>query len=1107
MLTIITGKAGTGKTTLLMEQIRQDVLQKQPSILLVPEQYSHEAERELCRVCGPTLSLYAEVLSFTGLARWIDRQLGSGEHPLLDKGGQLLCMSMAIAQVFPQLRVYGSARKQVTLQNQLLDAVTELKTACIQPEQLLDAAEQCGGILADKLHDMALLLSMYDGIVSAGHTDPTDRLTRLAQRIPDAHMGGIRISIDGFTDFTRQQLNIITALMEAGCDLTVCLTCDPVEPENEVFAIPLSTFRTLHHIAKQLGIPTEHHHQSHQTPDAPLIFFGDHLFAYTRSHPGPAQDLILLRSGDSIADECEFAAARAIELVRDTGCRWRDISIAVRGFDAYETLLDSMFRKYGIPLYLTKKADLLSRPLPQLIASAYEILSGGWDVDDVFTYLRTGLTGMTPEDCDLLENYVLLWNLRGTAWTRDSDWKLHPGGYSDTWTDGDWETLRRVNTLRRETALPLTTFAQAVQDAGTAHEQVAALAALLESLQVAQALEQRADTMDVLGYPQQAAECAGLWEILITAMEQFDQLLGDTEMDGETFSKLFLLMLSQYDVGTIPIAVDRVTAGEMDRMRRRNIRHLIVLGASDANLPRPEEHVGVFSQEDRTRLLEAGLDLGTCGESELWREFSLIYNCLTLPKQSLAMTYPRDGDSRPSIVMERAAALFDLPILPIDTGLCKCQAHDSALELAAFSVRGLGRQPAAHAAAEYLRETEPELLSRLEAAAEQTRGQLSRRAAQLLYGDKPRLSASQIDKFASCRFSYFLQYGLNAKPRQPAAFAPPEMGTFMHYVLEHVAGQVMERGGFRDVDDDTLHELTDAAINGYVTEFLNDFREKSPRFVYLFRRLTKTVRAVVDDMAAELRRSDFVPLSFELNFGDAQNIPPVDLGDGDGSLRLTGIADRVDGWEHDGKLYLRVIDYKTGKKEFSLSDVWYGMNLQMLLYLFTLERCGQTLYGKEIVPAGVLYVPAFDKTVSSRTDLTDEEIAQEKAKQRMRSGLILHDDHVITAMEQGEDYRYIPVTVKKRGSSVPDALATAEQMGLLARHIDEILQKLARELKSGSIVADPYYKGQQKNACLFCDYADACYFEEGKHGDTRRYLPSLPATRVWSMMEGGAKHE
>lgn len=1100
MLTIITGKAGTGKTALVMDAIRQRVDAHERSLLIVPEQYSHEAERELCQVCGPALSLFAEVMSFTGLARRVDQLLGSGEQTPLDKGGRLLCVSLALAQIFPQLRLYGAARKRVGLQSQILEAVTELKTACVSPEQLLEASGKCDGVLSDKLHDLALILELYDAVVANGHADPTDRLTRLAERVADAGLRDTHIYIDGFTDFTRQQLAILTALMDAGCDLTFCLTCDPGEPDNEVFAIPLATFRLLRREAEARGIPCETRHLAAETETDPLRFFGDHLFHYTK-HPAPAaRGRLHLFAGDSVADECELAAAAAISLVRDTGCRWRDISIAVRGFEAYETLLDSTFRKYGVPLYLTKKTGLLSKPLPLLINSAYEVITGGWDPDDVFAYLRTGLTGMEPEDCDRLENYVLLWDLRGNAWTKDSDWRLHPAGYADQYTDEDNETLRSINALRRQVAAPLAAFAQAEADARTGQDHIRALNALLETLSVSDALTRQADELDAAGYPQQAAECEKLWETVLSAMEQFDSLLGETDMDTETFSKLFALMLSQYDIGTIPISVDRVAAGEMDRMRRRNIRHLIVLGASDANLPRPEEGSALLTPEDRTRLMELGLDLGTCGEAELWREFSLIYNSLTLPKDSLTLSYPRAGEGQPSIVINRAKALFGLPIRPIDTALCKCQAHDSALELAAFSLRS-GSGPAARAAADYFSGTEGERLQRLKDAAEQSRGQLSRRAVQALYGDKLRLSASRIDKFASCRFAYFLQYGLGAKPRQPARFSPPELGTFMHYILEHVAGDVMKQGGFRTVPEDILHALTDHYVQQYISEFLNDFREKSPRFVYLFRRLARDVRAVVDDMAAELRRSRFEPISFELDFSRDARVPPMEL-DGENSLTLTGVADRVDGWIHDGKLYLRVVDYKTGKKEFSLSDVWYGMGLQMLLYLFSLERCGQELYGMEVVPAGVLYVPAFDKAVLSAGDLTDEEIAAKKAKQRLRSGLILDDPAVIAAMEQGDDYRYLPVTVKKRGSDTPDALASAEQLGILSRHIQQTLGHLAKELRAGSIAADPYYKTQQKNACAFCEYYDACHFEDGKHGDALRYQPTLPANKVWAMMEG-----
>ena len=298
-----------------------------------------------------------------------------------------------------------------------------------------------------------------------------------------------------------------------------------------------------------------------------------------------------------------------------------------------------------------------------------------------------------------------------------------------------------------------------------------------------------------------------------------------------------------------------------------------------------------------------------------------------------------------------------------------------------------------------------------------------------------------------------MQYALKAKPHEPAGFTAPEMGTFMHKILEQVSREVASMGGYKSVDDETVTRLCDKYIDEYITRELNDFRDKSKRFEYLFR-------------------------------------------------RLTGVADRVDGWLHEGKLYLRVVDYKTGRKKFDLSDVLYGMNLQMLLYLFSLGENGKLLYGEEIVPAGVLYVPARDGVISVDGDISDAELEKKRSKGLRRSGLVLSDPEVIRAMEHADTPKYIPVDFKKNGPA-GDALVSAERLGTLARHIDQTLCEMASELRRGSIAADPYYAGQQENACINCDYFDACRFADGENGESMRSTPHLPATKVWSVLEGG----
>ena len=381
-----------------------------------------------------------------------------------------------------------------------------------------------------------------------------------------------------------------------------------------------------------------------------------------------------------------------------------------------------------------------------------------------------------------------------------------------------------------------------------------------------------------------------------------------------------------------------------------------------------------------------------------------------------------------------------------------------------------------------------------------SRGRLSPEAVRALYGRRLKLSASRIDKFASCKFAYFCQYGLNARPYEPAGFTPPEIGTFFHYVLQHTAQDVTDAGGFAAVTDEQLGAFTDRWTQRYIHDELNDFREKSARFTYLFRRLCRQVRQVVADMAHELRAGDFVPLDFELNFADPEQIAPITLSDGEVTLNMSGVADRVDGWLHDGKLYLRVVDYKTGRKAFSLSDVWYGMGLQMLLYLFALERSGPARYGHEIVPAGVLYVPARDVLIPADRRLSPEEAARERAGAVRRSGLLLDDAAVLHAMEHSDTPQYLPVSPRRK----TDALASAEQLGLLARHIETTLLDLAHELRGGSITADPYFRSGQDTACTHCDYLTVCHFTPGMGGDCHRVLTKLPADKVWSNLKGGA---
>lgn len=578
-------------------------------------------------------------------------------------------------------------------------------------------------------------------------------------------------------------------------------------------------------------------------------------------------------------------------------------------------------------------------------------------------------------------------------------------------------------------------------------------------------------------------------------------------MELEEFAALFRLVLSQYDVGTIPVSLDRVTAGETTRQTGQHGKVLFLLGADDASIPQVSTPAGLLSDDDRSLLASYGLELNQTARDLLYREMTTVYLTCARPTQKLIVSWPGQSgageERRPCFLVERLRLLFsDLTVEREEDlyGRFRLQAPLPALEQA-------GRSQSAHDALLALPEYAP-LVERLDRAARWERGRLSRGAVERLYGHRVPMSASRMDKYKSCHFSYFMRYGLQAEPRKPAGFTAPEYGTFVHYVLEHVlkddAFQQTTLPGWEDEQDqerrDRVAELTRQAVEQYVREELGGLEQQSERFQYLFCRLLRSVQTVVDNVTQEIWASKFRPISFELGFGSGKDLPPVELTVGDVTLSITGFVDRVDGWEKDGRLYLRVVDYKTGRKSFDLTEVWNGLGLQMLLYLFTLEDRGEKFYGKPVEGAGVLYLPARDAIIKGSRSMSDDAWRKQLDKELTRSGLVLSDPAVLDAMEEpGEKgYRFLPLKVSKSTGEISgEALATAEQLGKLGGHIQKVLEEICEEIAQGNIAADPFWRGPEKNACRYCDYAQACHFEEGRGGDGKRWLASVKSREFW----------
>ncbi len=1060
-------------------------------VLLVPEQYSHESERALCAALGPRSCACCEVLSFTRLAGRLNDLLGGGAAPVLDSGGRMLLLYRAMRQVADALRLYRTPSRKPAFLTGLLATLDECRSYQVTPRALMSAGEAAGGRQGDKWRDIGLIYAAYEALCAESAADPRSRLDRLAQQLRECTWAQSReIFLHGFTDFTPQEEQVVLTL--AGlCPVTVCLNGGEGEDPAGIFASARRAGRRLKGELLRRGVPAEEETLSGWEKAVPSLRFLEQNLFGPLPEPWKGPCAVRRVEASDPRREVEWAAAEVRRLLRG-GLRCRDVALCARRLDRYGELIDSVFARYGIPVFRAEMEDVLQKPVLALVTSALAAAAQDYPYEELFRYFKSGLTDLTEDERDRLENYVLTWDLRGSAWTRERPWDMHPEGYGLPFTEEQRARVAQLDALRRRAIAPLEELRRDPDRTGRGR--ALAVYRLLERIDLPRRLAGRVAALETRGDLNTAAQYRQLWSILSSALEQCALLLGDAELELEEFSRLFSLVLSQYDVGAIPVALDRVTVGEAPRLAFREVRVLFFLGADSASVPDCAPAPGLFSDQDRDLLALQEVELAPRQEDKLRREFSIAYETCAIPRERLYLSYAAAdaaGEARlPCMLWQRLDALFpEEP--PVRAGESRLAAPAPALELAC-------RSPRLASALESVPGYEART-ARVVRAAVWRRGSLSPAGVRLLYGATVGMSATRLDQLNACHFGYFMRFGLDAKARQQAAFRAADYGTFVHAVLEEVLGRAKEAGGVAALarQDALRRTMAAEAAERYQREVLAGLEGESARLRCMFARMKETAFAVVDSVTAELAASDFEPVRFELGFGRGKELPPVEAENGV-RLSLTGFVDRLDQWEHDGKRYLRVVDYKTGKKSFDFSDVEDGRGLQMLLYLFALQRYGGAVLGPgEIVPAGVLYVPARTPVLDGERAMTDEAVEAGRSRLLRRQGLVLNDEAVLAAMEHTEGaYRFLPVG---EGRGRGDYLVSGEQMAQLSAYIDDALRAAAGELAGGNIAADPYWHDGEHNACRWCDYRTACHFEPDC-GDSLRRRRSVSAGEFWAWM-------
>ncbi len=1094
MVRFLLGRSGSGKTTQVLREVSEAAHDgKKNIILLVPEQQSHAMERMLCEAASNSISASAEVTTFRRLCRLVAAQAGGLSKTLLDDGARIIYMHQAVGQARCAFKVLKNASARPEFLDTLLAFVDRVKDSGLLPEELMEKAAEFPKSLREKLEDISVLYACYQASVGNGGIDATGQIQKLAEDLLKTEFfAGKTVWVDGFTGFTGIEYKILKTIFAQAEQVTVSI-CADTEDESAAFAKANETFKRLQSfcVGKNQVIRLE---ENQRATNKAFEYLEKNIISDEDVIPFEGDAPIELSECENIYRECEFAASRILELVRNENYRFRDIAVSVRDVDAYADTVEAVFAYYGVPVYLSRKSPVLEKAAVSVAVNALKCISGDFRYDDVLRYIKNGLIGISRKGCDILEEYMSVWHLRGADWSGEKGFTKHPLGYGVGEDENSARLLKILNRLRDKVRIPLINLKNAMKENPTGQGCACALFNYFENIGLAVRLELRAAALRARGDLQGAEEYASLWQVLCDCVNSIGKVLGDTHFEIDEFCRLFALVLSKYEVGTIPTALDRVSLGDLSRPGMLGqVRCQIILGVNDGVVPKVSSENAIFTENEFRIMTDAGIEIAPDLKRGLEEEFRLVYMGMTSARERLIvsklMNMPSGEKGRESFIYTRLREMF--PSISVKRAGAEVQATAVAPCFDA-TVQGGDEWKGAR---EWFSKCDEwgRKLKLAERGRKVLRGPIKDRDnIRAIFGGEIRLSASRADVFGACRYRYFLQYGLKLKKIEPAKLDAPVAGTLIHYILEKTMVKIVELGGTKVVTPEQVEKIARDAAYEYAEEMLGGFESKTQRFKFLFERLCKTAVAVAKDIREELNASSFRPLSFELKVSDSGgHLPAVRLSKDGARLKLEGFIDRVDGMEMpDGRLCVRVVDYKTGKKEFRMDEVLNGLNIQLLVYLFALEKEGEKLYGKEIVPAGVLYVPARNPELAISGSESAEEIANLHDKAVKRKGVLVNDENILREMEHGieKEARFLPFGFGKDGNpSARSSVISEKNFKKLKEHIDDTLGTIAVTLTNGDIDANPYYKSRTDSACVNCPYWSACMFD-GKAGDKARYL-------------------
>ncbi len=1116
-LELILGSSGSGKSYQLYQKIIGQSIDnpKGNYIVLVPEQASMEAQKELVRLHPNKGIMNIDVLSFGRLAYRVFEELGVRQYPVLDDTGKNLVLRKIMGKYQKELSLYGSKMNTPGFIAEIKSMLSEMYQYGIREEELEEmlALAEKKPMLKAKLSDLKTIRQGFEEYMAETYVTKEELLDVLCCVAEQSELiQKSVICLDGFTGFTPVQYRLLGILMKCAKDVYITVTLPEAENPNkiygeqELFYLSKTTIAKLRALADEVGVGSELRICNMQNypprfKDAPaLAALEANLFRYPYKPYRELNGEIELTQAQNPAKEAEGVVRKIWHLVKEKGYRYRDIAVISADMEQYGDILKEAFDKQGIPCFIDKKNTIMGNPFVEFVRSALMILKENYSYESIFRYLRTGLAGMERADIDILENYCLALGIRCR-----SDWEK-------LWTRSTREIIPEkidvVNALRCQVVEDIAPIATAWTNRKlTVTEKMTELHAFIRKHGIQEKLAEYEQEFAEAGKKGLSKEYSQTYALVMELFDKIVTLLGEEQIELRELSDILDSGFEEIKVGIIPPSVDMVLVGDMERTRLKDIKALFLLGVNDGLIPRSGVKGGILSQAEREFLKENQITLSpTVRENAYIQKFYLYLN-LTKPASFLHVSFSRtsaDGKAlRPSYLTGTLKKLF--PALEIRSGedaeaMEYLTTPKASME---YFLKGLKEALAGQATKEwrelyswYLKDAEfsDKVKTYIKAAfAREAETKIGALAAAKLYGPQPIHSVTRLEQYSACAFAHFLSYGLRLKAREEYELLSMDLGNMFHSAMERYSKKLaMEGLEFADVSEEKRKALVEECIAEITTDYGNSILASSARNAYFINRLTRITDRTVWALQNQLKKGRFKPVSYEISFSRMDGLKaltiPVENGE---EICLQGRIDRMDLYEDENSVYVKVIDYKSGSTTFDLPSVYYGLQLQLLVYLdAAMEMEKRKHPGKLIVPAGIFYYNIKDPIVDVSDLPEDTDIEKELLAKLKMNGLVNAGEEVIRLMDNSFDKKsqVLPISYNKDGSlSRTSSAMSKEQIDEAISYARESMGKMGKEMLAGNIAAEPYEKGN-RTACDFCDYKAVCGFDETQSGYQYRRL-------------------